>query len=108
VKSSHSCPKCGSRAVATLPDKPRRNAASKKTLQCPRCRVIHPSSAVTCDCGHRLPLPAAEDHLKAIRYLCARCGYTEHYVADAESVPWDRLEGLVWLNPGETDQGPYR
>ena len=41
-------------------------------------------------------------------YVCADCGYFEHYVKSPESVEFEKLKGFHWVNPDKSEAGPYR
>ena len=96
MKASKQCPKCDSLRIGyleTVTDLGNNNA---------------PLNAVV---GRTTPsswISNSEVHGELEAYLCADCGYFEHYVKSPESVPYDKLEGFHWLNPEPPEEGPYR
>ena len=98
MKASKQCPKCDSLKVGYLENVLDRGQAG---------------SAVQATVGHTEPhgnwvIKSFEYVGNLEAFICADCGYFEHYVKSPKEVPYDKLEGFHWLNPEPPEEGPYR
>ena len=97
MKSSHQCPKCGSRRVGHMEhqwDSGDEGEAAKRPVGRMRWG------------GKVFGVFEPVGELEA--YLCGDCGYFESYVKDPDSVDYDSLVGFRWLNEPPPKDGPYR
>ena len=112
MKASKQCPKCDSLRVGyleALPDVHDRSGGPGTTapVKHQAVGVVVTRPAQKTFIGLVAPeASVVQGELEA--YLCADCGYFEHYVKSPEDVPFDKLEGFHWLNPEAAEAGPYR
>ena len=94
----------------------------KKSKQCPKCeslRIGHLERVIDrIGDGNAAPQAAArveetgffasDRYFETEAYLCAECGYLETYLRSPTALPYDKLSDFRWVNPGATQEGPYR
>jgi hypothetical protein len=68
------------------------------------------ASSLPAAAGKRKSMMIFESFLGVMTaFVCTECGYQESYVNSPGEVPWNDLEGGVWLNPDAPDAtGPFR
>jgi predicted nucleic-acid-binding Zn-ribbon protein len=92
MKGSHTCPKCRHRKIWVVPtvELAREIKRSLDLATMARLRIGGSREVIARD-----PVQGFE------AYVCAQCGYTEHY-----ATAWKEIERVGTLIDGET--GPYR
>jgi predicted nucleic-acid-binding Zn-ribbon protein len=92
VKGSHTCPKCRHRKIWIVP-----------TVELAReiKRVLDITTLARLRIGGSREITARDPVQGFETYVCASCGFTEHY-----AVAWDDIERVGTLIDG--DAGPYR
>jgi predicted nucleic-acid-binding Zn-ribbon protein len=92
MKGSHTCPKCRHRKIWQVP-----------TVELAReiKRTFDAATLVRLGLGGMREVTARDPVLGFEAYVCAQCGYTEHY-----ATMWDDIKRVGTLIDGDT--GPYR
>lgn len=92
MKGSHTCPKCKHRKIWVVP-----------TVELAReiKRVFDPATLARLRIGGSREVIARDPIQGFDAYVCAHCGYTEHYAVEMKEI--ERVGTLI-----DGDEGPYR
>ncbi len=92
MKASKRCPKCGSARIGHIEQVTYGDAGPYTD------ETYKPLPLGTAPAPQRWVGPKHVPVGRFEAYLCAGCGYYEHYLKDVEEVPLESIDGFRWLN----------